>query len=112
MGYFPIIICISFAGTIEGAHALLDQLMPDLPVLIPHEELQIVDTSVDRSTPIGRFRIMHKGRPVIDRVFETQAAARLWLSKRLVNEALPLPARVTEMAVPIEKRGDKSWAVH
>jgi hypothetical protein len=42
----------------EAALAMLDSLLPDVPVLIPPEELTIKDASVDRSAPSGRFMIL------------------------------------------------------
>ena len=85
-----------------------------MPVLVPPEELSIKDTSVDRSTPAGRFMVFYRKRLVCDRVFETQAAALFWIKSQLVRDALPVSPRLVDRftTIPVDKAAPPSSAVH
>jgi len=98
----------------QAALEILDDLLPDVPVLVPPEELSIKDALVDRSTPAGRFVVFYRERPVCDRVFETQAAALLWIKSQLVRDALPVSPRLVDRftTVPVDKTAPPSSAVH
>jgi hypothetical protein len=95
----------------ETALQILDGLLPDVPVLVDPAELEIRDISV-KPGPIGRFAVLYRGQLVCGRVFETQSAALLWIRSQLVRDAMPVPAKLADFAVPVEKSGDKSWSVH
>jgi hypothetical protein len=97
----------------ETALEILDNLLPDIPVMVDPAELEIKDISAERGTPIGRFAVLWRGQPVCGRQFETQSAALLWIRAQLVRDAMPISSRLADQfAVPAGKSGPKSHAVH